>query len=73
MEQIGKSVVEEKLQQVIGEFPFPAIFAYVPWGHHIDIITKCDSIEEALFYIYRVYDGLKSLTARLNRTTLTLV
>lgn len=56
MEQIGKNVVEEKLQQVIGEFPFPAIFAYVPWGHHIDIITKCDSIEEALFYIYRTIE-----------------
>lgn len=56
MEQIGKNVVEEKLQQVIGEFPFPVIFAYVPWGHHIDIITKCDSIEEALFYIYRTIE-----------------
>jgi len=56
MEQIGKNVVEKKLQQVIGEFPFPAIFAYVPWGHHIDIITKCDSIEEALFYIYRTIE-----------------
>ncbi|SFG47146.1 PDDEXK nuclease domain-containing protein [Enterocloster clostridioformis] len=56
MEQIGKNVVEEKLQQVIGEFLFPAIFAYVPWGHHIDIITKCDSIEEALFYIYRTIE-----------------
>lgn len=56
MEQIGKSVSEEKLQQVIGEFPFPEFFAYVPWGHHIDIITKCDSIEEALFYMCRTIE-----------------
>jgi len=56
IEQIGKKVSEEKLQQVIGEFPFPAFFAYVPWGHHIDIITKCNSIEEALFYIYRTVE-----------------
>lgn len=56
IEQIGKNVNEEKLQQVIGEFPFPAFFAYVPWGHHIDIITKCESIEEALFYIYRTIE-----------------
>ena len=41
----------EKLQQVIGELSFPDLFAYVPWGHHIEIITKCSSIEEALFYI----------------------
>ncbi len=58
MEQIGKNMSEEKLQQVIGVFPFPAFFAYVPWGHHIDIITKCNSVEEALFYIYRtIEDG----------------
>lgn len=58
MEQIGKNMSEENFQQVIGEFPFPAFFAYVPWGHHIDIITKCNSVEEALFYIYRtIEDG----------------
>ena len=51
MEQIGKAIGEEKLQQVIGELSFPDLFAYVPWGHHIEIITKCSSIEEALFYI----------------------
>lgn len=56
VEQIGKNVSEEKLQQVIGEFPFPEFFAYVPWGHHIDIITKCNSIEEALFYMCRTIE-----------------
>ncbi len=56
MEQIGKNMSEEKLQRVIGEFSFPPFFSYVPWGHHIDIITKCDSIEEALFYIYRTIE-----------------
>ena len=38
-----------KLQQVVGEFPLP--FALVPWGHHIAIITKCETIDKALFYI----------------------
>lgn len=32
--------------------PFPTLFAYVPWRHHVEIITKCDTLEEALFYIY---------------------
>ena len=41
----------EKLQQAVGELDFPEIFAFVPWGHHIEIITKCKSIDEALFYI----------------------
>lgn len=30
---------------------FPAVFAYIPWGHHAEIITKCKTIEEALFYV----------------------
>ena len=30
---------------------FPDIFAYVPWGHHIEIIAKCKTIEEAVFYL----------------------
>jgi len=30
---------------------FPQPFALVPWGHHVDIITKCKSIDEALFYV----------------------
>lgn len=53
-----------KLQQSVGErqnlvsktnneigMAFPQPFALVPWGHHVDIITKCKSIEEALFYV----------------------
>ena len=30
---------------------FPDILACVPWGHHIEIIAKCKTIEEALFYV----------------------
>ena len=53
-----------KLQQSVGEIQhlvsktnneigmaFPQPFALVPWGHHVDIITKCKSIDEALFYV----------------------
>ena len=53
-----------KLQQSVGErqhlvsntnneigMAFPQPFALVPWGHHVDIITKCKSIDEALFYV----------------------
>ncbi len=41
----------EKLQQVVGDMDFPVLFAFVPWGHHVQIITKCKDVEEALFYI----------------------
>lgn len=57
-----------KLQRPIGEIdsatseavvPFPQVFAFVPWGHHIDIITRCKSIDEAVFYICRtIREGL---------------
>ena len=56
LQQIGTPLQEEKLQQPVGEIPFPLFFSYVPWGHHILIITKCKSVEEALFYIQRTID-----------------
>lgn len=54
LEQIGTAV--EELQQPVGEIGFPISFSYVPWGHHILIITKCKDVEEALFYIKLVID-----------------
>lgn len=39
------------LQQHVGEKDFPAVLGLVPWGHHIQIIAKCKTIEEALFYV----------------------
>lgn len=52
----------KKLPQLAGEIhdriisqqdgvAFPEIFAYVPWGHHAEIIAKCKTLEEALFYV----------------------
>lgn len=59
LDQIAKQAVDRKLQRSVGELQFPTIFAYVPWGQHIEIITKCNSIEEALFYIGRtINEGL---------------
>lgn len=31
-------------------------FSYVPWRHHVQIITKCKNIDEALFYIRKTID-----------------
>lgn len=56
LHQLGGEVREEKLHQFDGEIPFPSLFAYVPWRHHVDIITKCKSIEEALFYIRKTIE-----------------
>ena len=53
LQQVAAELPAEKLQQAVAKLPFPASFGYVPWGHHILIITKCKSIEEALFYIQK--------------------
>ena len=56
LQQVGTPIQEENLQQTVGEMAFPPAFSYVPWGHHILIITKCKTIDEALFYIRRTID-----------------
>lgn len=35
----------------------PDLFAKVPWRHHVEIIKKCGSVEEALFYIHKTIEG----------------
>ena len=40
---------DEKLQQSVAEFPSP--FALIPWGHHILIIRRAETADEAIFYI----------------------
>ena len=49
LQQAIGEIDDIKLQQPVGEFPSP--FALIPWGHHIAIISKCKSVDEALFYI----------------------
>lgn len=56
--------VAEFLQQPVGEIP--TSFACVPWGHHIAIISKCKSVDEALFYIGKTIEQGLSRAALLN-------
>ena len=44
-------------QQAADELEMPAKFAFVPWGHHIELISKCHSLQEAFFYINQVING----------------
>ena len=43
-----------KLHQLGGELELPAIILPIPWRHYVEIITKCKSVEEALFYARKV-------------------
>jgi len=59
LNQVGSVISDEKLNQVGSVIEFPKIFAYVPWRHHVLIVQKSKSIEEALFYIQKtVEEGL---------------
>lgn len=56
LNQLGSEIQEQKLNQVGSEMRFPPFFAYIPWRHHVLIIQKCKTIDEALFYIKRTID-----------------
>ena len=50
-DHLGK---EKKSQQSADQLEMPDIFGQVPWFHHVIIISKAQSIDEALFYISKV-------------------
>ena len=54
---VNEMSADEKSQRVIGQLEMPEIFGMVPWGQHIDIVSRCNSLEEALFYIKEVVKG----------------
>ncbi len=64
LHQTGGETENLKLHQLGGEFPSP--FACVPWGHHIAIISKCKSVDEALFYIDKTVEQGMSRAALVN-------
>ena len=35
-------------QWVVDQMEMPEVFGQIPWGQYIDIITRCQSLEEAL-------------------------
>jgi len=64
LQQPVAEIMGERLHQLDGEFPLP--FTLVPWGHHVEIITKCKSIEEAIFYVGQTIEKGLSRSALIN-------
>lgn len=56
LKQVASEVRDPILKQVDSEMQFPSAFSYVPWMHHVLIMQKCKTIEEALFYIKRTVE-----------------
>ena len=73
---------EQKLQRLVAELQiadnqsnikknsigedFPLLFALVPWGQHIEVITRSKGMDEALFYLLQVIDKGLSRPALIN-------
>lgn len=54
LQVVGQIEGEGKGRQVGDQLEMPEIFGRIPWKHHVHIISKCQSLDEALFYINRV-------------------
>jgi len=52
----GQIETLKKGQQAAGQLEMPEIFGRIPWFHHVQIISKCQSLDEALFYINKVVE-----------------
>ncbi len=44
----------QKSQQPADQLEMPDIFGRIPWFHHVLIISKCQTLDEAIFYINKV-------------------
>lgn len=57
--KIGQQVADQfeenqKSQQPADQLEMPDIFGRIPWFHHVLIISKCQTLDEAIFYINKV-------------------
>lgn len=50
LHQLGGEIANEDNPDM-GGIRFPALLALIPWRHHVEIVSKCKNIEEAIFYI----------------------
>ena len=44
-------------QRHVDDLKMPEIFGRIPWGQHIELFSKCKSIEEALFYVNKIIEN----------------
>ena len=54
LQQSVEEIEKVSLQQPVEDLKMPDTFGFIPWGHHIYIFTKSQSLDEALFYINKV-------------------
>lgn len=50
LHQLGGEIMEQDVSDLTN-IPMPPAFAYIPWRHHVEILHKSHSIDEALYYV----------------------
>lgn len=67
LHQLGAEIMEIPKPHRDGEeMSFPKVFGFVPWRHHVEIITKCKTVDEALFYLQKTIEEGYSRSTLLN-------
>ena len=70
LQQVAAETTEtqpsEKVQQLAAQMEFPTAFGFVPWWHHVEIISKCKTTDEALFYVRKTIEQGWSRSALVN-------
>ena len=64
-----------KGQRVVDQSEMPEIFGRVSWGQHFDIISRCETLEEALSYVQQAVDRGWSrmiLNANIDKTAVSI-
>lgn len=51
-------------KQVVSQLP--EMLFQIPWGHHIKLISKCQNVQEALFYMHKIIEHGWSRSMLLN-------
>ena len=55
VDQLGKTDLD--LADRAEQAGLPSVMASVPWGHHIEIFTRSNSLDEAFFYISKTVEN----------------
>lgn len=44
-------------QRLVDELEMPKSFGMIPWGQHIEIFSRCKSLDEAIFYVNKTIEN----------------
>ncbi len=58
--------VGAEIEDITEGMAFPRLFALVPWRHHVEIVSKCQTLDEALFYLQQTIENAWSRATLMN-------